>query len=580
VGTERVLPDTETPTSQATPTSTATPSPTAIPTEIPVSEYAVIGILEPENNATGVIREIAFSQDSSLLAAGHADGKSGNTIRIWDLSTFCLRNRVLSTLHTNNLGLAFSPSSKYLAASFFGGTGIELWDLENNKRIKQLETFAVEPHHSLIGPLHLEFVNDEILFVQGTEGLEQINALTGELVSRYGNDEIYSSDVSDSIGLVAASYKDGRIRILKSSGMQFVNQLILSDPGDALVALSPNGDDLAFSFGSSVFLWDFEQKTPVTVFSAERDIEKFSSLMFSPDGQLVIARSSAPRFPSGRVYIWNIETQSMTVVLPPTISGKTLSVAVAMSSDGSLIAIGTTSGEVILFGNPERAPLGDTQSCSEPIVLERQSTSLPVVEQMTAPDSLQDFLLVEHDQLANYDVRALETEVKFSPVGNLKDVGIQYRIAHEFSPDEPLLLQADLQIANETTGLGLIQFELNGKANETDFSAFCMLETLGEFHFLDCNYSQLVEGGYTTLYESVSLYGVNSLQRVRKGTWYTPRILLLPEEGRIEFYNGDLFLGEYNFPGQQEFSFLKAGVSVWTSQGRVYTAIRNISGSQ
>ena len=287
-------------------TLAAAPEPVA-DTRSPLEPPAIGGILAADlaplqifSTATGgdegaAVTAVAFSPDSSLIAAALADG----TIRVWGATSGDLLFSLVG--HTAQVAdLAFSPDGALLATAGEDSL-VFVWDTTSGTRLNTLST-------SLIGrALAVTFSPDG-------------NQITAEGQTGEG----------------------GSVQVWEMGTYTGAEQVDYFYLGVRDLVLSPDGETLAASLigSSQVTLVDLESGEEL--YTLEGHLHRVNGVAFSPDGRLV---ASASR--DGAVHLWDVSNG----YLLKTLEDHTEAVnAVTFSPDGTLVASGSDDGTVILWG--------------------------------------------------------------------------------------------------------------------------------------------------------------------------------------------------------------------------------------
>jgi WD40 repeat protein len=224
---------------------------------------AVMQVGEPVLSGNIVTEALAFSPDGKLLASGGSE----HVIRLWDLSS--MRTPVAHLMgHSYRVStLAFSPDGKTLASGSWDDT-LLLWD--------------VTSHQALEEPL------------------------TG-----HQDDILHVSYLSDGKALLSIDRK-GNLIVWDTSS-QFagspLGRMITHEPWSFVWthAFSPDGNILAYSIGSKIYLWDIEKHqlmgNPLTEHKDE-----IRSLVFPPqeDGRILVSASK-----DHAAITWDVTTGEM-----------------------------------------------------------------------------------------------------------------------------------------------------------------------------------------------------------------------------------------------------------------------------
>ncbi len=164
----------------------------------------------------GRVYQLASQLNGDLIATGTL-GK--DNVKVWDAASGDLEFSLTSFDET--FGLAFSPDNKYLviSGSSSGRTSVELWNLENKKKVAILGTFPV----GQFVPGRILFSADsKRIFVSAQNQLHGIHiwALTGQkLKSIPFSDDIISMSLHQNESIaVCATFKSQVVVIDLNSG--------------------------------------------------------------------------------------------------------------------------------------------------------------------------------------------------------------------------------------------------------------------------------------------------------------------------------------------------------------------------
>jgi WD40 repeat protein len=343
---------------------------------------------------------VAFSPDSTTLAAGSAAGK----VQLWNVGDprHLARSGRALTGPTNWVNsVAFSPDGRSLAAGSSDGNAW-IWDLATRRVTMTL------PHPEPVTSVQY-LGNSDTMATSDADGVARIwhlpgPVMTGELGS------FFTADLSRGHVLAVASNENtarlwdvadprqpvplGPVMRDAARSKAGTGAAALSPDGDTLVVgaadgtsqvwdvrnpadpvqlgqlpgapaliesmtFSANGRRLAIaSNGNSVWLWDMaDPRSPEKLATLTGPTNYVYSTAFSPNGRMLAAASV-----DEHVYLWNISAPRDPVLLAhPLIKAGTYVNAVAFSPDGRTLAAGIANGDVQLLNvsYPRRpVPLG------------------------------------------------------------------------------------------------------------------------------------------------------------------------------------------------------------------------------
>lgn len=273
---------------------------------------------------------VSFSPDGRILASGRVDG----TIKLWDWQ----RRKLLRTLKAGEAGVlavAFSPDGQILASG--NGRQTQLWNWQTGKVVRTLpegiggEAIAFSP-------------NGEIFASAATDGKTQTITLldwrTGKVLqtlrvafSNYGTGIAFSPDSQ-----ILASGSDEGIQLWDwRSG----KAMLTIPEGRERFVFSPDGQTLASNSDSGrIKLWNWRDGRLIREFQSRA--KNGYNLRFSADGQTLISDTG------GKITLWNQQdgTERFSITFDANINYFS---AIAVSPDGQTLAIGSPDKDIKLL---------------------------------------------------------------------------------------------------------------------------------------------------------------------------------------------------------------------------------------
>lgn len=324
------------------------------------------GAEEPEFSVWAVGSMLAFSPDSSLLAAATGD----NTILFWDIVTGESVGQPLVGLDMEATALAFSPDGKILAAGT-RSQKVLLWDVNKGELIGEpligsIEYFEYDVHSNFsIGIKGLTFTPDGGRIIAACKNGDIIvwNVTSGELVSEsLGKDRIegswgsaYMSMALSPYGLeMASGLDDGSIELALTQGSRsFDKKIRLNEEDSKLIALalSPDSQMVAgANLDDEIIFWDLNLDEQINKSPLEGHTSQINSLVFSPDGSMLASGGY-----DNTVILWDVNYKK--AIGHPLTGHNATVIAIAFSDNGKWLASLDRLGNTLLWNVERDGPI-------------------------------------------------------------------------------------------------------------------------------------------------------------------------------------------------------------------------------
>ena len=297
------------------------------------------GLLRRSWNAGPLlIWAIAFSPGASLLATS-----SGQVIRLWDVETGRLRTD-FGRHQGTAVGLTFHPSAPRLYS--LGDGVIKEWDLAHPGELllddpKSSAGIATSPDGRWI----VTGSWDGTLRIYDTASEKLVRSWTGH--TEHVTTVVFSPDSS----LVASSSFDKTIKLWNVPDGRLVRTLTGHTDGIWSVAFTSDASRIVSGSGDqTIRIWDMTSDSPPGVISVAEDI---SRVAVSRDGRTIMALRKSDR----AILLWDAQTKQRSGTLSSdTIEGSTvLPRSMALSQDGeTLIGPADTGSAIAIWDFPRR----------------------------------------------------------------------------------------------------------------------------------------------------------------------------------------------------------------------------------
>lgn len=287
---------------------------------------------------------------------------------------------------TGIASLAFSPNGKYIVSGDSDGV-IKIWDLTNGEA-RSIESPGKSRVNAVVfSPDGAQIASSDgnNIILWDAETAEQVSVLEGH--TDWVRSLAYNADGS----ILASGGDDKTIRLWDVATLKELHTIQMAGPVDRL-AFTPDGKTLASTDGNTAgaLLWDTATGEKIGELSQPETY--YGCIVFNSDGTQLAAGNSY----QNQIYIWDVETREMARTLEVP-EGGTLDCAfsprekvlaslvknsslrlwdtergsgfsplhgdsiapytIAVSADGTLIAVGSDDGFIEFWGTSDGGPL-------------------------------------------------------------------------------------------------------------------------------------------------------------------------------------------------------------------------------
>jgi WD40 repeat protein/uncharacterized caspase-like protein len=271
---------------------------------------------------SGYVVAVAFSPDGRLVLSGSYD----HSLKLWEAAT----GRLVRTFegHQDEVwSVAFSPDGRLLLSGSYDNT-LKLWEAATGRLVRTFEGHQGEANSIAFSP-----DGQFVLAADGDKTIKQWEIATARLVRTFEGKAPFALSPDGQLLLSALEIPNTLERTLTLQERETGRLLHTFEPRQyTSVAFSPDGQlVLTASGGNTLKLWESATGRLVRTFEGHRDI--VNSVAFSPDGKFVLSGSR-----DATLKLW----ESATGRLVHTFEGHRASVwSVAFSPEGKFVLSGS-----------------------------------------------------------------------------------------------------------------------------------------------------------------------------------------------------------------------------------------------
>ena len=277
-----------------------------------------------------------LSKDGRYLAVATDIG-----VWIHDVAT----SRAVALLPAASVGsVSFSPDGETLASTGWGE--IELWHVATGTRIGILDRYQLYFPKAVFSPdgvILASGQNDGSVLLWDVSSREEVAVLDGH------TEKVGSLAFSPDGNTLASASEDETVRLWDVKTQKEIASMEMRSGSVTSVAFSPDGGMLAAgSWGGTVRMWDTASREEIATLKAGKGHVR---LAFSPDGHTLTTGSWS------ELIHWNVETRERIATLDVPIGGIT---SLTYTPDGAILVTafrnGTVTQRYLESGNAVRLP--------------------------------------------------------------------------------------------------------------------------------------------------------------------------------------------------------------------------------
>jgi WD40 repeat protein/serine/threonine protein kinase len=299
----------------------------------------------------GPVNAIGFNSNGTVLAAGSSFDPH---LKLWDTATGELI-AALSEPQSRTRAVSFSPDGRFVAAGG-GDKSIWVWELAAPKSFRRLAAHDEKVTRVAFTPDGKQIVSGDadgailVWPIDSSDGPRQVVPASDSSDPTMQPNACYGLSVSQDSRLLAVRARIGSIHVLNlESGEEVASYKGRSFWGGRSIFL-PDSHDLIRSHEGVIERWPVSPEAPPSTIVNTRGT--IVAMAMSLDGQF-IAASSQPMGRGGpgrnRIEVFDVSTgQPVCRPLDLTLSA----VALALSPDGKLLAVGHRTGVMHLYSLP------------------------------------------------------------------------------------------------------------------------------------------------------------------------------------------------------------------------------------
>jgi WD40 repeat protein len=287
--------------------------------------------------AAGIVNDLAWSADRTVLAAGLQDG----TIVQWDGKTGAELMRLSENAGSLN-AVAWSPDGNRLAIGGSSGQ-VGIWDKQTGKNEQTAKFFEA------VIDIAWSPTKDLLAVSTRDGGIEIMDAITGkQLHHLIGVNETYLGDIPWTGQVFVSWSPDGRLLAsVDTAGIAFIwdaesgAKLSTLDSVYTNPAWSPDGETLAAGSGSLIEFWNVHTGKTGAPIQVPGENESVDKIAWSTGGKTLVSVSH-----QNAIAIWDVQAQTQ----PHIFNGfQDRVTSVSWSPDGSSLASGSWDGTIIIW---------------------------------------------------------------------------------------------------------------------------------------------------------------------------------------------------------------------------------------